>query len=44
MVTVTFADLTHVGAVVDANYAPLSIGYVAGYAQAHLGADVGWKF
>ena len=37
MVTVTFADLTHVGVVVDANFSPLSVGYIAAYAQRHLG-------
>ena len=36
MVTVTFADLTHVGVVVDANITPLGIGYVAAYADHHL--------
>lgn len=36
MVTVTFADLTHVGVVVDANITPLGIGYVAAYAERHL--------
>ena len=36
MVTVTFADLTHTGIVVDANITPLGIGYVAAYAKNHL--------
>ena len=36
MVTVTFADLTHVGNVVDANFTPLAVGYVAAYAKHHL--------
>jgi len=36
MVTVTFADLTHMGVVVDASYPPLGVGYVAAYAKHHL--------
>ena len=36
MATVTFADLTHVGVVVDANYTPLAVGFVAAYAKYHL--------
>lgn len=40
MVQVTFADLTHVGIVIDANYSPLSVGYVAAYAQHHLKDEI----
>jgi radical SAM superfamily enzyme YgiQ (UPF0313 family) len=36
MVAVTFADLTHVGSVVDANLTPLAIGYVSAYAKHQL--------
>jgi len=36
MVTVTFADLTHMGIVIDATYPPLGVGYVAAFAKHHL--------
>jgi radical SAM superfamily enzyme YgiQ (UPF0313 family) len=37
MRTVSFADLTHTGVVVDANNIPLAVGYIAAYAKVHLG-------
>jgi radical SAM superfamily enzyme YgiQ (UPF0313 family) len=40
MILVTFADLTHTGIAIDANNVPLSIGYVAAYALAHLGGRI----
>ena len=43
MVTVTFADLTHVGVVVDANITPLGIGYVAAYAARHIKDEIDVK-
>src|SRR5436190_19945036 len=36
-IEVAFADLTHTGKVVDANYTPLSVGYIAAYAKTELG-------
>jgi len=39
-VKVAFADLTHTGKVVDANYAPLSVGYIAAYAKTQLGGEL----
>lgn len=43
MPQISFADLTHVGDVVDANYTPLSVGYIAAYAKEHLGDDIDVK-
>lgn len=40
MVQVTFADLTHVGALVDANYTPLGVGYIAASAQQNFAKDI----
>ena len=40
MVTVTFADLTHMGVVIDASFPPLAVGYVAAYAKRHLEAAI----
>ena len=40
MVTVTFADLTHTGVGVSANNNPLAVGYIAAYAQTHLGTAI----
>ncbi len=37
---VTFADLTHTGVAIDANNMPLAVGYIAAYAQAHLGGAI----
>jgi radical SAM superfamily enzyme YgiQ (UPF0313 family) len=34
---VTFADLTHTGVGIPTNNNPLAVGYIAAYAQAHLG-------
>lgn len=39
-IEVAFADLTHTGKVVDANYTPLSVGYVAAYAKTQLGDEI----
>jgi radical SAM superfamily enzyme YgiQ (UPF0313 family) len=38
--TVTFADLTHTGVAIDANNTPLAVGYIAAYAQQHLGTEI----
>ena len=38
--TVTFADLTHTAVTVDANNNPLAVGYIAAYAQRHLGSAI----
>lgn len=40
MIEVTFADLTHTGVVIDANYTPLSVGYIAAYAKHHLNGEI----
>ena len=40
MRTVAFADLTHTSIAVDANNNPLAAGYIAAYAQRHLGRDI----
>jgi radical SAM superfamily enzyme YgiQ (UPF0313 family) len=40
MRTVAFADLTHTSVAVDANNNPLAVGYIAAYAQRHLGRDI----
>jgi len=39
-VKISFADLTHTGKMVDANYFPLGSGYVAAYAQEYLEGDI----
>ncbi len=40
MTKVTFSDLTHTGVVIDANYIPLAVGYVAAYAKKNLGDKI----
>ncbi len=40
MIKVALADRTHVGDVVDANYTPMSVGYIAAYSQEHLRGDI----
>jgi len=37
---VAFADLTHTHKVVDANYMPLAVGFVAAYAKVNLGDEI----
>jgi radical SAM superfamily enzyme YgiQ (UPF0313 family) len=39
-IEVAFADLTHTGKVVDANYTPLSVGYIAAYATTQLPGQI----
>src|SRR6266545_6402074 len=39
-VKVAFIDSTHTGKVIDANYAPLSVGYIAAYAKTQLGDEI----
>lgn len=39
-VKISFADLTHMGQVVAANFIPLGISYVAAYAQQELGDEI----
>lgn len=40
MTTVSLADLTHTGILVDANNIPLAIGYIAAYAKTKLNNDL----
>ena len=42
-VNVAFIDSTHTGKVVDANYSPLSVEYIAAYAKTHLGDEISTK-
>lgn len=37
---VLFVDLTHTGKVIDANYIPLAIGYIAAYAVDNLEGEI----
>ena len=39
-IEISFADLTHTGKTVDANYFPLGSGYVAAYAKEYLEDDI----
>lgn len=42
-VEVAFIDSTHTGKVIDANYSPLSVGFIAAYAKKHLGDEINPK-
>jgi len=39
-IEISFADLTHTGKTVDANYFPLGSGYVAAYAEEYLEGEI----
>jgi radical SAM superfamily enzyme YgiQ (UPF0313 family) len=42
-VTVSFADLTHMGQMVAANTVPLGLGYLSGYARQELGDEIDFE-